>query len=123
MDVARGTTYLGLAASDGVDCEKQFLTDSKIERSNGFKMTLYHPNLKKYVCVWYVVCVCLYVFARGMCVCPGLHACVCIFIHWVKVDIGILLHCSPIYLLRQGLTLNVELASSSWSSWLSNHKC
>jgi hypothetical protein len=33
MDVARGTTYLGLAASDGVDCEKQFLTDSKIERS------------------------------------------------------------------------------------------
>lgn len=33
MDIARGTTYLDLAASDGVECEKQFLTDSKIERS------------------------------------------------------------------------------------------
>lgn len=33
MDAARGIAYLDLEASDGVECEKKFLTDSKIGRS------------------------------------------------------------------------------------------
>lgn len=33
IDVAVGITYLDLAASDEAECEKKFLTDSKIGRS------------------------------------------------------------------------------------------
>lgn len=61
-----------------------------------------------FVCVWYV-CLCVCEFGRGTETYASVCACVCI---GLKLMSGVLL---KLYLLGQGLWLNLSLVNLSWS--------
>ena len=64
-----------------------------------------------------VCCICTYI---GCCVCmhTGVHACLLICMCKSQVDVGLFLHHSLLYFLRQGLSLN--LGSLIWLGWMAS---
>jgi hypothetical protein len=62
------------------------------------------------MCVYVCVSVCMHVWIWCWCVCVCVCWCVCTF-EGPEVDIRFFLNCSPLYFLRQHLSLNLELTN------------
>lgn len=58
---------------------------------------------------------------RVLCVCAFAYVCRCMYVYVCgggKLTLGVLLHCSPVCLLKQDFSLNLELTNSNQSVYL-----
>lgn len=85
----------------------------------GFECISVHGNIYIHAYTWSDACVrvWMHVCTRGY-TCAFLHLCRCMYVN-VEAPVLVLdifFDCSPLYLLRQGVSLKPGLTSSSWSS-------
>lgn len=76
----------------------------------------------KYIAYMFLVCMCMYMAYLHVCMyahiftglCVG--SCVCTCMYTPRLMMGSLLYCSPFYILRQSLSLEIRAHLTDWSS-------